>query len=62
MCPFYCHFVHLGFLDDLQDGGSPPLSDSIIVTVRIDPIPPVFEQTTYSASVAEFTGTVSFLY
>lgn len=29
-----------------------------MVTVRVDPIPPIFEQTTYSASVAEFTGEV----
>ena len=43
----------------MQDGGSPRLSDSMVVTIRVDPIPPVFQQTTYTVSVPEFMGQVS---
>lgn len=30
-----------------------------MITVRVDPIPPVFEQTIYNSTVPEVTGTVS---
>ena len=45
-------------MPQLQDEGFPPLNDSISVTVRVDPSPPVFEQAVYSASVDEFDSEV----
>lgn len=45
----------------IQDEGIPPLNDSILVTVRIDPTPPVFQQFVYTASVDEFSGEVGFM-
>ena len=41
-----------------QDEGVPPLSDTISVTVRVDPTPPTFDQLAYTASVDEFSGQV----
>ena len=46
----------------IQDEGIPPLNDSILVTVRIDPTPPVFQQFVYTASVDEFSGEVGFMW
>ena len=42
-----------------QDEGIPPLNASLSVTVRVDPEPPVFNQSIYTAAVPEFTGEVS---
>ena len=42
-----------------QDEGIPPLNSSLSVTVRVDPEPPVFNQSIYTAAVPEFTGEVS---
>ena len=42
-----------------QDGGSPPLNSSLIVSVRVTPAPPLFESVIYEASVEEFTDSVS---
>lgn len=33
-----------------------------MITVRVDPIPPVFEQTIYNSIVPEVTGTVSVIH
>ena len=42
-----------------QDEGIPPLNASLNIIVRVDPEPPVFNQTFYTANVPEFTGEVS---
>ena len=42
----------------VQDEGFPPLNGTILATVRVDPVPPIFEQFVYTASVDEFSGEV----
>ena len=41
-----------------QDEGSPPLSASLNVSVRVNPVPPTFGQQVYEADLMEFTDKV----
>lgn len=42
----------------MQDEGSPPLSASLNVSIRMDPVPPTFGQPVYEADLFEFTDEV----
>lgn len=42
----------------MQDEGSPPLSASLNVSIRLDSVPPTFDQPVYEADVFEFTDEV----
>ena len=59
LSPSYFPSTHPPPLPPSQDEGIPPLNASLNITVRVDPEPPVFNQTFYTANVPEFTGEVS---
>ena len=42
----------------MQDEGEPALSASLNVSIRVDPVPPIFDQAVYEAYLLEFTDQV----
>ena len=60
----YCYNIHYSISysdfvsDQTQDEGEPPLSGSVDVLVRVDPVPPTFSQSIYEAELLEFTDKV----
>ena len=53
------HDITVALTHQFQDEGAPPLSTSLNVSVRVDPVPPTFDQPVYEAYTAEFTNKVS---
>lgn len=45
-------------LTHMQDEGDIPLSARLNVSVRVDPVPPNFDQLVYEADLLEFTDEV----
>ena len=42
----------------LQDEGEPALSTSLNVSIRVDPVPPIFDKAVYETDLFEFTNEV----
>ena len=53
------YIITVALTHHFQDESDPPLSSSLNVSVRVDPVPPTFDQLVYEAYTTEFTNKVS---